>query len=150
MERNPPWEEAKSRSVSQENPSLYGARRSIAVLKMSPPVRTLSHMTPVHTLHLVPVLPISVSYCPPRSSEWSPPFKLPTQNLVPISDLPYACYMTCPSPPSLKHDNIWPSVYKWCYSSSCCLLQPPVTSSLLGPDVLIVRLSNSSLCSPQA
>jgi hypothetical protein len=58
--------------------------------------------------------------------------------------------MLCPyHPPWLNHSNYaWQRVQLWS-SSLCSFLQPPVTSSLFGPDILLSTLvSNTlSLCS---
>jgi hypothetical protein len=35
----------------------------------------------------------------PRSSQWSPPFGPPNQNLVNTSPFPHACHMACPPHP---------------------------------------------------
>jgi hypothetical protein len=66
---------------------------------------------------------------------------------IPLS--PLSCYMPCQfHPPWLDHFN-----YTWrrkLWSSSLCsFLQPPVTSSLLGPNILVstLFLNTLSLCS---
>jgi hypothetical protein len=52
------------------------------------------------------------------------------------SSSPHSCYMPCPShPPWLDHSNIFGEEYKL-WSSSCSFLQPPVTSSVFGPNIL--------------
>jgi len=48
------------------------------------------------------------------------------------------CYMSCPShPPWLHHPNNIVEVHKLSSSSSCSLLQPPDTFSLLGPEKVL-------------
>jgi hypothetical protein len=65
------------------------------------------------------------------------------------SSSPHSCYMPCPSqPPELDHSNCtWKRVQVWS-SSLCGFLQPPVTSSLFGPNILLnILFSNTlSLC----
>jgi hypothetical protein len=65
-------------------------------------------MNPIHIpklyvpkIHLNVILPST-----PRSSEWSPPFRLPNQNVVGTSHLPHARHMPRPShPPCSNHPN---------------------------------------------
>jgi hypothetical protein len=63
----------------------------------------------------------------------------------------YACYMSRPfHSPWFDHlNNIYGEAYKLWSSSLCSLLQPPATSSLLGPHRLLSTLSLDSvnLCS---
>jgi hypothetical protein len=67
------------------------------------------------------------------------------QNFICISYLFHACYMPHPShPPWFDHpNNIWWSVQVW-NSSFCSLLQPPSTSSLLGPSIHLNTLAHTS------
>jgi hypothetical protein len=112
----------------------------------------LNHFNPVHilppyflTVHFNIILPST-----PRSSDWVPPFRHSSQNFVRISHLPRACYMHRSSdPPWFDHpNNIW-FEYNLCSSSLCSFLQPTVTSSLLGPHILLsILFSNTlNLCS---
>jgi hypothetical protein len=58
---------------------------------------------------------------------------------------PHSCYMPCPShTPWLDHSNYTCEEYKLWSSSLCSFLQPPVTSSLFGPNILLNTLVSNS------
>jgi hypothetical protein len=79
----------------------------------------------------------------PRSSKWSLPFRFPNQNIVRISHLSHACYTPRPSHPPWFHrpNNILRSVQVLKLS----LVQPPATSSLSGPNILLTPLFSDTL-----
>jgi hypothetical protein len=78
----------------------------------------------------------------PRSSHWSLPFRFSSQNTVCISHLSHACSMLRQSLPFWKTTLIvFGEACKLWSSSLCSLLQPPVTSKLLGPDRCFVLCS---------
>jgi hypothetical protein len=117
----------------------------------SPPVPILRQSNPIHTLpanhlkiHSDPIPPT------PWSSEWSLSFGLFHQNLVHFTFPSHACHMPClPHSPWLDLiSGIW-GEYKLWSSSLCNFLHSPVTSPLLGPNILLRTLfSNTlSLCS---
>jgi hypothetical protein len=73
-----------------------------------------------------------------RSSAWPLPISFSNQNIVYISCLSYACYVPLPSHlPDVITLIIFGEVYKLRSSSLWSLLQPPVTSSLLGLKILL-------------
>jgi hypothetical protein len=81
--------------------------------------------------------------------KWSSPFSFFDRNCVLIYHLYHACYISHPShPPWFDCPNIFgdfPSEYNlW-----CSFLQPPVTSTRLGPNILlsILFLNTTNLCS---
>jgi hypothetical protein len=77
------------------------------------------------------------------------PSGFPTRILC-IPLLPHTSYMLCSSyPPRLDLLIISGEEYKLCSSLLCSFLQPPVTSSLFGPNILLSTLfSNTfSVCS---
>jgi hypothetical protein len=76
----------------------------------------------------------------PRSSEWSFPFRLSIQNFVHISNLPHTAI--CPAHIIILDliITVFGEEYKLWSSSLCSFLQPPVTSFLLGPNILLSSL----------
>jgi hypothetical protein len=68
----------------------------------------------------------------------------PTKNPICIPFLTHSCYMPCsPHLPDLIIPIILGEEYKLCSSSLCSFLQPPVTSSLFGPNILLnIRFQN--------
>jgi len=106
MEKSPSWE-ANSHSVSQ------GILHPSQILKVhyrvhnSPPLVPIPiQMHPVHTfLPYFPKIHFNIIFpSTPRYSEWSLPFRFSDQNVVCISRLSHACYMSRPShAPWLNH-----------------------------------------------
>jgi hypothetical protein len=74
----------------------------------------------------------------PRSSEWSVFFKFPHQNPVYTSLLPIRA--TCPAH-LIQHDFITQTIsgeqYRSLSSSMCSFRHSPVTSSLVGQNILL-------------
>ena len=102
-----------------------------------------SSCTPSHFLKIHFLFPSTL-----RFSKWSLSLRFPHQSPVCSSFLPHTCYIPGPSHSCFDDpDNIsWAQI--WSYSL-CSLLQSPVTSFLLGPNVFLSTLfSNTlSLCS---
>jgi len=111
----------------------------------------LSQLDPVHTptshflkIHLNIILPYT-----PGSPKWSVSLRFPHQNSVHASPLPHTCYMPRPSHYSRFYHPNKLGEFRTLSSTLCSFLHSPVTSSLLGPNILLNTLfSNTlSLCS---
>ena len=79
----------------------------------------------------------------PGSSKWSLSLTFPHQNLIYTSPRPHTCYM---SRPSHSIDTINRTIlgeqYRSLSSSLCSFLHSPITTSLLGPNILNTLSSN--------
>jgi hypothetical protein len=120
-------------SYSRTSSILCNPKVHFRVHKSPPPVPTLSQINPNHTISSY----LSIVHPPTScSSLWSLSFWLSHQYLICIRLLPPSCYMSCPShPPCLDHSNYTWRRQKFWSSSLCNFLQPPVTSSLVGPNI---------------
>jgi len=127
-------------------PAFYGARKFNTAFTRTRQLsiswaRSIHSMPPPHFLkiHFNITLPCTVG-----SSKWSS-LKSTRQN-----PLPHTCYIPCPSHSSwfYRLNNIWCGILLQS-SSLCSLLHSPVSSPLLGPNILLSTLfSNTlSLCS---
>ena len=108
-----------------------------------PPVRILSQLDPIHTptshspkIHLNIILPST-----PGSPKWCFPLRFPHQNPVYASLLPpYALH----APPISFFSILFGEQYTSLISSLCSFLHSPVTSSLLGPNILLNALFSNT------
>jgi hypothetical protein len=141
MEHSLSWE-ANSHSVGQGIPSLlWNSKVNYRVHKSPLLVPVLSQMNPVHNLPpCFPKTHYNILPSTSRSSEWSLPFRFSNWNIVCISHLFHACYMS-------RHlilldiiTLIFSEVYKLWSLSLCSLLKSTATSSLLGPNILLSTL----------
>ena len=142
MVQSPSWE-AKWFAASQEilnisrNPKVHYRTH-----KRPPPVSILGQPNPVHipTSHLLEIHPNIIHPSTPRSPQCSLSLRFPHQDPI--------------HPPLLTHmrhlillDFITRTIlgegYKSLSSSLCSLLHSPITSSLLGPNILL----NTMFCS---
>jgi len=139
MQKSPSWER-NNHLANQEIPCLMWNPNVHYCVHKGLPLLILSHMHPIHTFPPIFLkIHSSITFpSTPSSSEWSLPVQFPEQNSVCISQLSHVCYMTCPSHlPWLDHSN---SI--WCSTQVMNLLivnliQPPATSSFLGPNILL-------------
>jgi hypothetical protein len=103
----------------------------------------LSQMNPVHTLSpyfFKSHFNIILRYTP-MSSEWSLLFRLSNQNVARIFHLP----MCAIHPAHVMILIICGEEYKLWSTSLCSFLHLPVTSSLLGPNILLSTLFSNTL-----
>ena len=148
MQQSPSWE-ANRFSASQEiarillNPKVHYHSH-----KCPPTVPILSQLERVHTptshflkIHLNIILPSR-----PGSPKWSPSFRFHHQNPVYTSSLPIRA--TCPAHLILLDfmtRTILGVEFRSLSSSLCSFLHFPVTSSLLGPNILLNTLFSNTL-----
>jgi len=117
--------------------------------KCPPPVPILSHIDPVRALtshflkiHLNIILPST-----PESSKWSLSLRwFHHQHPVYTSAVPHPCYMSrLPHSSRFCHPKKLGEKYRSLSSSLCSFLHSPVTSSLLGPNILLSILFSNAL-----
>jgi hypothetical protein len=133
--------EANRFSASQEIPRiLRNPKVHCRIHKCPPPVAILSQINPVHDpksyslkIHFNTIIPSM-----PESCTLSLSRRFPYQNPVYISPLPTTCYM----PVHLILLDFMTRIkfgeqYRSLSSSLCSFLHSPVSSSLLGPNILL-------------
>ena len=147
MVQSPSWE-ANWFAASQEIPRI--SRNPLVhyrTHKRPPPVSILGQPNPVHipTSHLLEIHPNIIHPCTPMSPQWSLSLRFPHQD--PIHPLSSPIRATCPAHLILL-DFITRTIlgeYKSFSSSLCNLLYSPVTSSLLGPNILLNTMFSNTL-----
>ena len=140
MVQSPSWE-ANWFAASQQIPRISRNPKVHYCPHMRPPpVSILGQPNPVHipTSHLLEIHPNIIHPSKPRSPQWLFPSGFPTKTLyTPISS---SIRATC-SAHLILLDFITRTIlgedYKSFSSSFCNLLHSPITSSLLGPNILL-------------
>ena len=112
-----------------------------------PPVSILGQPNPVYipTSHLLEIYLNIIHLSTPRSPQWSLSLQFPNQD--PIHPLYSPIHATCPAHLILLDfitRTILGEEYKSFSSSLCSLLHSPVTSSLLGSNILLKTMTCSS------
>jgi len=143
MEQSPS-SEANRFSDSQEIPRiLWNPKVPYRIHKCRPPVPTLIQLDPLQPLHhtfcrSILILPSHLRLCLPRGLF---PSGFPTKTLY--TSLLYTIRATCPTHLILLHfitQRILGEEYRSFSSSLCSFLHSPVTSSFLGPNILLNTL----------
>ena len=140
MVQSPSWA-SNWFAASQEIPRISrNPKVHYCTHKRPPPVSNLGQLIPVHipTSHLLEIHPNIIHPSTPRSPQRSLSLRFPQQD--PIHPLSSPIRATCPAHLIIL-DFITRTTlgeeYKSFSSSLCSLLHSPVTSSLLGPNILL-------------
>ena len=148
MVQSPSWE-ANWFAASQEIPRISrNPKVHYRTHKRPPPVSILDQPNPVHipTSHLLEIHPNIIHPSKPRSHQWSISLRFPHQD--PIHPLSSPIRATCPAHIILLDfitRKILGEEYKSFSSSLCNLLHSPVTSSFLGPNILLNTMFSNTL-----
>ena len=143
MVQSPSWE-ANWFAASQEIPRISrNPKIHYRTHDRPPPVSILGQPNPVHipTSHLLKFRPIIIHPSMPRSPKWCPSLRFPHQDTIfPLSSSICATY---PAPLILRYfvtRTILGGLFNSFSSSLCSLFHSPVTSSLLGPNILLYTM----------
>ena len=140
MVQSPSWE-ANWFAASQEIPRIsWNPKVHYRTHKRPPPVPILGQPNPVHRpiSNLLEIHPNIIHPTTPRSPQWSLSLQFPHQDPICPPLLPHTRHMPCPSHSSrFITRKILGEEYRSLSSSLCSLLHSPVTSSLLGPNILL-------------
>ena len=148
MVQSTSWE-ANWFAASQEIPRIsLNPKVHYRTHKRPPPVSILSQPNQVHipTSHLLEIHPNINHPSTPRSTQWSLSLRFPHQD--PIHPLPSPIRATCPAHLILLDfitRTILGEEYRSLSSSFYSLLHSPVTSSLLGPNILLNTMFSNTL-----
>ena len=148
MVQSPSWE-ANWFAASQEIPRISrNTKVHYRTHKRPPRISILNQPNPVHitTFHLLEIHPNIIHPSTPRSPHW----------FFPSGFLSKTLYTTFSSPTRATYPvhliildfitrTILGVVYKSFSSSLCCLLHSPVTSSLLGTNILLNTMLSNTL-----
>ena len=148
MVQSPSWE-ANWFAASQEIPRIsQNPKVHYRTHKRPPPFSTLGQPNPVHipTSHLLEIHPNIIHPSTLRSLQWSLSLRFLHQD--PIHPLSSPIRATCPAH-LIFLDFITRTIlgedYRSFSSSLCSLLHSPVTSSLLGPNILLNTMFSNTL-----
>ena len=148
MVQSPSWE-ANWFAASQEIPRISrNPKVHYRTHKHPPTVSILCQPNPVNipTSHLLEIHPNIIHPSKPRSPQWSPSLRFPHQDSIHPLSSPIRA--TCPAHLILL-DFITRTIlgedYKSFSSSLCSPLHSPVTSSLLGPNILLNTMFSNNL-----
>ena len=148
MVQSPAWA-ANWFAASQETPRISrNPKVHYRTHKRPPPVPILGQPSPVHipTSHLLEIHPNIIHLSTPRSPQWSLSLRFPHQD--PIHPLSSPIRATCPAHLILLDFITRTKLgeqYKSFSSSLCSLLHSPVTSSVLGPNILLNAMFSNTL-----
>ena len=148
MVQSPSWE-ANWFAASQEIPRIsWNPKVHYRTHKRPPPIPILGQTNPVHipTSHLLEIHPNIIHPSTPRSPQWSLSLRFPHQDLYTPLSSPIRA--TCPAHLILLDfitRTILGEEYRSLSSSLCSLLHSPVTSSLLGPNILLNTIFPNTL-----
>ena len=144
-----PSSEANWLAASQETPRFSrNPKVHYRTHKRPPPVSILGQPNPVHitTSHLLEIHHNITHPSTPRSPQWSLSLRFPHQD--PIHTLSSPICATCPAHLILLDfiiRTILGEQYKSFSYSLCNLLHSPVTSTLLGPNILLNTIFSNTL-----
>ena len=133
-------------AASQEIPRIsQNPKVHYRTHKRPPPVSILGQPNPVYipTSHLQEIHPNIIHPSTPRSPQWSLSLRFPHQDPLHPPLLTHTRHM--PSPSHFITRTILGEQYKSFSSSLCNLLHSPITSSLLGPNILLNTMFSNTL-----
>ena len=148
MVQSPSWE-ANWFAASQEIPRISrNPKVHYRTHKRPPPVPILNQPNPVHILtsHLLEIHPNIIHPSTYTSCQWSLPLRFPHQDPIHLLSSPIRA--TCPTHLILLDfisRTLLGEEYRSLSSSFCNLLHSPVTSSLLGPNILLNTIFSNTL-----
>ena len=148
MMHSPSWEAHWFAAIQEIPPISRNPKVHYRTHKRPPPVSILGQPNPVHipTSHLLEIHPNIIHLSTPRSPQWSPSRRFPHQD--PIHPLSSPIRAKCPTHLILLDfitRTILGEEYKSLSSSLCNLLHSLVTSSLLGPNILLNTMFSNTL-----
>jgi len=149
MVKSPSWE-ANWFAASQEIPRISrNPNVHYRTHKRPPTVSILGQPNPLHisTSHLLEIHPNIIHSSIPRSPQWSLSLRFPHQEPIhpPLLSPIRSTFPAHLIPLDFITHTILGEEYKSFSSSLCTLLHSPVTSSLLGPNILLNTMFSNTL-----